>query len=476
MSHKKRFGKTLFTPALVFALVLALLPAMAGIAHAYTQPSPPFSQCPSVGADTSCGLLIVINPDGSAVVLNGGQPPFDNIEDTLVGVQNNSPIPLTSIPINGAGIFGFDGDGLCNYGICAGSTGYEGPNTTFTIIDNNTGAVNFPTPLAPGASTYFSLEGAVNAQGIVIPTTALAYTGATSSDYNDPATVSAQLTDHAGTPLANEPVVFTLNGAETCTGTTDASGNASCSITPGEAAGPYTVVASFAGDTTHSASTTSSPFAVTLEETALTSNASLQVIAQGHSATISAVLTDPNGGAAISGKPVVLTLGSGSGAQQCTGTTDSSGTATCSINSVTVGLGPQPVTDSFAGDSYYQAATLTASSAFGNGSTVTWWGAQWNKLNTLSGGSAPSAFKGFAKNLTPTLPSCGGTWTTSTGDSPPPPSSVPSYMAVVVPSKVTQSGSTIAGDIAHVVIVKTNPGYDPNAGHAGTGTVVAQAC
>ncbi len=377
---------------------------------------------------------------------------------------------------------------------CTGTTDASG--SASCQISGVTAGLGSQTATATFAGDSYYQPATTSQPVLVYTTTSLTYTGATSSDYNDPATVSAQLTDHAGSPVSNEPVVFTLNGAETCTGTTDANGNASCSITPGEAAGPYTVVASFAGDTTHSASTTSSPFAVTLEETALTSNASLQVIAQGHSATISAVLTDPNGGAAISGKPVVLTLGSGSGAQQCTGTTDSSGTATCSINSVTVGLGPQPVTDSFAGDSYYQAAThgqhalvyaylaqgaftlgdLTASSAFGNGSTVTWWGAQWNKLNTLSGGSAPSAFKGFAKNLAPTLPSCGGTWTTSTGDSPPPPSSVPSYMAVVVPSKVTQSGSTIAGDIAHVVIVKTNPGYDPNAGHAGTGTVVAQAC
>ncbi len=224
---------------------------------------------------------------------DGSQGPYDYVEDTLVGIQNNSPIPLTSIPLHGTDpnnpIFAFEGDGLCSgtdgygnsftapAGCPFGPTGYEGPNTSFTSNGQNDGLVNFPTPLAPGASTYFSLEGAVNAQGIVIPTTSLAYTGATSSDYNDPATVSARLTDHNGNPLANEPVVFTLNGAETCTGTTDASGNASCSITPGEAAGPYTVVASFAGDTTHSPSATPSPFAVTLEETALTSSGSRRI-------------------------------------------------------------------------------------------------------------------------------------------------------------------------------------------------------
>ena len=57
-----------------------------------------------------------------------------------------------------------------------------------------------------------------------------------------------------------------------------------------------------------------------------------------------------------------------------------------------------------------------------------------------------------------------------------PPASVPAYMAVVVPNKVTQSGITISGNIAKIVIVKTNPGYQPDPSHPGTGTVVATLC
>ena len=48
-------------------------------------------------------------------------------------------------------------------------------------------------------------------------------------------------------------------------------------------------------------------------------------------------------------------------------------------------------------------------------------------------------------------------------------------MAVVVPNKVTQSGSTISGNVAEVVIVKTNAGYQPDPCHPGTGTVVGAA-
>jgi hypothetical protein len=47
---------------------------------------------------------------------------------------------------------------------------------------------------------------------------------------------------------------------------------------------------------------------------------------------------------------------------------------------------------------------------------------------------------------------------------------------VIVASSISQSGSTISGNTVHMVIVQTNPGYAPNPGHAGTGTVVAQIC
>jgi hypothetical protein len=109
------------------------------------------------------------------------------------------------------------------------------------------------------------------------------------------------------------------------------------------------------------------------------------------------------------------------------------------------------------------------------GTSVTFWGAQWSRLNSLSGGAAPAAFKGFED--TPGTPSCGTNWSTDPGSStPPPPGPLPAFMAVIVTSSVSQSGSTISGNTPHIVIVHTNPGYDPNAGHAGTGTVVAQFC
>ncbi len=110
-----------------------------------------------------------------------------------------------------------------------------------------------------------------------------------------------------------------------------------------------------------------------------------------------------------------------------------------------------------------------------DGTAVTFWGAQWGKLNSLSGGDAPASFKGFAGN--PATPTCGTGWSTDPGNSTPPPAGpLPAYMGVIVSSSVSKSRAQISGDTMHIVVVKTNPGYAPNPGHAGTGTVVTQAC
>ena len=110
------------------------------------------------------------------------------------------------------------------------------------------------------------------------------------------------------------------------------------------------------------------------------------------------------------------------------------------------------------------------------GHHVTFWGAQWWRLNHLSGGTAPASFKGFANCTTPNPPACGGTWQSDPGNSSGPPPSVPADITVIVSSLVTQSGPIISGDIPKMVIVHTDPGYQPNPGHAGTGTVTAIVC
>ena len=73
--------------------------------------------------------------------------------------------------------------------------------------------------------------------------TTLSYDGTTGADFNDPALLSARLTrtDNSA-PVAGKAVTLTM-GSESCVKVTDASGDAACTITPTEAAGPFTVTA-----------------------------------------------------------------------------------------------------------------------------------------------------------------------------------------------------------------------------------------
>ena len=109
------------------------------------------------------------------------------------------------------------------------------------------------------------------------------------------------------------------------------------------------------------------------------------------------------------------------------------------------------------------------------GQPVTFWSAQWVNVNVSAGTRNSHSFKGFAKS--PASPTCGATWSADPGNSTPPPSGpLPEFMGVIVTSSTTQSGSDSSGSVAHIVVVKTDPGYAPNPGHNGTGTVVAVVC
>ena len=105
-------------------------------------------------------------------------------------------------------------------------------------------------------------------------------------------------------------------------------------------------------------------------------------------------------------------------------------------------------------------------SASGN---VTFWSPQWWKKNSLSGGPAPASFKGFAAD--PRTPACHATWTSGWDDDAPG-GHLPDYMAVVVTSSVTKSGSKITGNTVHMVIVRTSSGHRHDDDRDGTGTVV----
>jgi len=119
-------------------------------------------QCPSIGLSPSCSILITINPNGSlSFKSDPSVPPFDGVEDVLVGVVNKSGAAVFGISLIGNDIFGFDGDGAGTLVGSFGPTGYEGPGTSFTKIDDNRGTVNFTSSqgLPDQGFIWFSLEG-----------------------------------------------------------------------------------------------------------------------------------------------------------------------------------------------------------------------------------------------------------------------------------------------------------------------------
>jgi hypothetical protein len=145
------------------ALAVAAGFALTGSAGAVTV------TCPAAGVATGCNLIINITNGGNAVLLGPSPGTYDGSDDTLIGVQNNSTSTITSLflssPQNFAGgIMAFDGDGIDTF-INVGAhpqdnTGYGGPISFYTNIAANhlSGTVNFAGGLAPGATTYFSLE------------------------------------------------------------------------------------------------------------------------------------------------------------------------------------------------------------------------------------------------------------------------------------------------------------------------------
>jgi hypothetical protein len=340
----------------------------------------------------------------------------------------------------------------------------------------------------PSGGSYNGSSGSVS-QTVERARTTLTYDGATSGDFHDPALLSATLTrQYDASPIAGKAVHLTM-GSQSCEGLTDTAGRASCTITPQEPAGAYTVMASFAGDAGSQPSSDGHAFTVTREQTSLAYTGDT-VIANGGTAHASALLKEDDGAPAISGRSVTFTLGSGATAQNCTALTDSAGRAACDIGAVSQPLGPGSVKAMFAQDAYYLASSDSASTivyafptrgafAVGDrsaapGASATFFGAQWDSANSLSGGAAPNAFKGFA-TAPGSPPSCGGSFTADPGNSGSPPASVPSYMGTLVTSKVTKSGSNILGTVTRIIVVKTSS-YGPSPGAGGKGTVVGVVC
>jgi hypothetical protein len=318
--------------------------------------------------------------------------------------------------------------------------------------------------------------------------------GASEGQVGDVVTLSADLgdADDDGSPIVGADVEFTI-GTQTCTGITDEAGHTECTITLDQPAGDTTVEVEYAGDDAHEPAHAEDDFTITAEPTEMTYTGEPNV-ATGGPATLSGALTDDDGDP-VADAEVTLTLGEGDSAQPCTATTDDDGDAACTITAVDQPLGPDTVTVTFAGDDRRQPSTTTAETlvfsfagggqfvvgdrtvgdpASAVGRNVNFWGSQWSRNNSLSGGGAPAAFKGFQNDPDPVA--CGESWSSRPGNSSNPPGRVPEYLGVIVSSRITKSGPISTGDTVHVVVVRTGPGYAGNPGHPGNGEIVAVVC
>lgn len=425
---------------------------------------------------------------GQGIVLTPttGSNPVGSPYTLTAKVQNNTGAPIASRTVTFTILSG------PNAGKVATATTNATGKATFTYTSSTGGMDTVQASFVGTTSSTIKSNDATVTWTVVAPTPSTLAAEAATGDYHDPTTVSATLTKTAtSAAIVGKTVQFTLNGTETCTGTTNATGVATCSITPSEAAGTYTLLAAFAGGTGFAASTGKATFTETHEQTSIAYTGTTSVV-NGNAITLSGKLTtdDPSAGTALGTKTVSFTLGTGVGAQTCTAKTNATGVASCKVTVVSQPIGTVPVKASFAGDTRYLPATVTSTvtvfapkavgafvigdlSAAKTAATQYFWGAQWAKMNKLSGGRAPSSMKGFADS--PTSMTCGGTWTTRTGNSSAPPATITGTIEVIVSSTVTQRGSVLSGNVVHILMVKVSS-YGPAPGHVGTGTIVGTVC
>jgi len=228
-------------------------------------------------------------------------------------------------------------------------------------------------------------------------------------------------------------------------------------------AGDYTASASFAGDGNHTGSSDARDYSIAPAGSVTTVNCPASVVFTGSPLTPCTAVASGAGGLNV-------------------------GVSVSYVNNINPGTATASA--SYAGDPNHTgssgSATFVITAPAFNfvigdnnaivGNQVTFWGAQWAKQNSLSGGAAPSSFKGFANSSSTNPTACGGTWTSDPGNSSGPPAAIPEFITVIVSSSVTKSGSLISGDNHKLVIVRINPGYGPSLGQTGTGTVYSVVC
>ena len=376
-------------------------------------------------------------------------------DDTHEGSTGTATITIDKAPstttVTGGGTFTYDGT---NHPLSATVTGAGGLNQPVAVAD----CVVAPTDVADSCVGTATYAGDANHTGSS-DTAALTITSApsTTTVVGD-GTFVYDATAHRLT--ATVTGVGGLNESVPVLG---------CGSAPTNVADSCTGTATYAGDANHSGSSATGTVTITRAPSTTTVSGGGSFTYDGSGHPLTATVTGIGGL-----NQAVPVVGCGPNptlpADDCTGTATFPGDAnhlgSTDSASVTITI-----------DYVYPAGGVFVvgdQAPHGLLSSVTFWGSQWAKRNSLSGGGAPASFKGFENTVA--APSCGSTWTTAPGNSAGPPATVGQYIAVVVASKISKKGSTITGNVAQIIIVKTDAGYGPSPGHAGSGTVLQVLC
>ena len=354
----------------------------AGVASCYLTPTEPAGTYPLTATFTAPKVL---NPDQALQLISSSdesaQFKVTTEETTLTytgptNSQNGQPLTLSAnlsrtyvagetpdgMPLGGKAVLMTLGP-LNAAQSCTGTTDAAG-NASCSIASVSQSAGPVPVTVVFAGDTYYSM--ANDASIVHLPDGTQVTVSSTTGTYSEPKTVSATLVDtnKNDSPIPGEQVTLAVSGTtQSCPATTDAFGVASCSITPNEPAGTYSLTATFPGEPTVTtplaSSSGSGTLTVALAPTTFTGVTSTPpLLTNGGSAVLSGKLTETTTGVDVPNEPVTFSIGS----QSCTGTTDPmTGVASCTIASVNQTAGTVAVVASFSGDNDYNSSTGTSS-------------------------------------------------------------------------------------------------------------------
>lgn len=294
-------------------------------------------------AGTSNGNLDWANmpngADGGCNVVS--QAPNNTAADTLIDSLSHEHNEAITNP-DGGGWFDVNNSGengdKCNFSFSP-ALGTNGPGQSYDVLINHHGyqiQTEWDNSITGCSITY----------GAVAPTASFT-TAPAAPQILDTVTVNG------GASKSNDTGGYIINWSWDFGDGSTSTTNASATKTHAYAnAGTYTVKLTITDDAGLTATTTRT-VTVAKRSTTLTVDGPAKV-ANGSPATLSGTLRD-NHAAAVVGRTVSFTLGSGASAQTCTGVTNASGKASCVIASVNqpAAATSVAVADTFAGDGNY---------------------------------------------------------------------------------------------------------------------------